>query len=240
MEIAILGANGFVGSNLVRELGKEHKIYSITREDYRNFIGLKFDVLINANGNGRKYLAEDKPLLDFDLSVKSVYNSLSDFEFGLYIYISSNDVYTENSIYGFHKLVAENIIRQWSGKKQFDYVNLRCGAVIGPGMKKGVLYDIINDIPLHISSKSELQFISIKEITGAILYILNNGGYYGINLDVFSPQNISIKKIEKIIGKKAKYSLGELPLQYYNRRYGSNLLKTYKSSSYYIREYIKC
>lgn len=243
MEIAILGANGFVGSNLVKILKSYYKVYSITSENYTNFIGLKFDVLINANGNGKKYLAEDKPLLDFDLSVKSVYNSLFDFEFKTYIYISSIDVYKE-SMYGFHRSVAEDIIRQISEKKQFNCINFRCGSIIGPGLKKGVLYDIINNIPLHISPKSRLQFISIREIVNTIIYFLNHKEDNNIiTLDVFSPQPISIKSIGKLVGKKVRYIPGDLPIQDYNNAAWLTIDEPYKykSSKHYVKEYIeKC
>lgn len=237
MEIAILGANGFVGGNLVKGLEKyHHRVYSITKKNYQSFVGLRFDVLINANGNSKKYLANAEPLLDFDLSVKSVYNSLFDFEFGKYIYISSNDTF-QNSVYGFHKGLAEDIIAKWCWSKHFQFFILKCGSIIGPGLKKGILYDIINHVPLTISSKSRLQFISTKEINNTILGVLNQKDYNMV-LDVFSPQNIDISSIEKIVGKKARYVSGELPLQSYDLVV-NNPFMDYKSSRYYIKEYVK-
>jgi nucleoside-diphosphate-sugar epimerase len=238
MEIGIIGADGFIGSNLVKELRECHKVYPITKKNYNNSIKIKYDILINANGNSKKFLAESNPLLDFDLSVKSVYSSLMEFYFKVYIYISSIDVYG-GTIYGFHKKLAEDIIKKLSSKKNFNYVNLRCGSVIGLGMKKGVVYDILNNTLLNVSSKSRLQFISTEEIVNTILYILSTK-CYNIDLDVFSSKNISMNEIERILNKKAKYLLDKLPLEYYNIQ-PTNMGKIfkYKSSRYYIKEYIK-
>jgi hypothetical protein len=71
-------------------------------------MGESFDIFINANGNSKKYWANQNPLLDFDVSVTSVYKTLFDFKFKKYIYLSSLDIF-KNSVYGKNKLIAEEI-----------------------------------------------------------------------------------------------------------------------------------
>ena len=78
--IYILGGNGFVGSAYARYCaakGLPHQV--ITRENFARFESTACDVLINANGNSRKFLADREPLHEFDLSVRSVAASLAAF-----------------------------------------------------------------------------------------------------------------------------------------------------------------
>ena len=122
--IFIIGGGGFVGSAFVRSCAKAGKEFSIiNRQNYGEFVGKRCDVLINANGNSKKFLAQKDPLQDFDASVRSVRASLIDFRHDYYIYLSSCDVYpdcsspettsedqkldvSEQSPYGFHKYLA--------------------------------------------------------------------------------------------------------------------------------------
>ena len=75
--ITIIGGNGFVGSAYARLLaaqGVPHQV--VTRENYASLRGGACDVLINANGNSKKFLAAREPLNEFDQSVRSVAQSL--------------------------------------------------------------------------------------------------------------------------------------------------------------------
>ena len=135
MIIGIIGANSFIGKTLVNYLDKFYSIISITKKNYNEKINSKFDVLIHMGGNHTKHWAIKNPLLDFDVSVISIYKSLFNFQFDKYIYLSSIDVY-RNNIYGFHKHLAEEIINKCCPS---TYLILRCAQTIGKDMKKGVL-----------------------------------------------------------------------------------------------------
>ena len=52
----------------------------INRENYNRYLGSRADILINANGNSKKYLAQEDPILEFEKSVLSVKKSLEDFD----------------------------------------------------------------------------------------------------------------------------------------------------------------
>src|SRR5262249_17783314 len=83
--IFLIGGNGFVGSAFERwcqAQGVPHAILS--RQTYDEFRGKKCTVLVNANGNSKKFLPVQEPLSDFDLSVRSVRASLVDFKYDLY------------------------------------------------------------------------------------------------------------------------------------------------------------
>jgi nucleoside-diphosphate-sugar epimerase len=185
--IFILGGNGFVGSGLVRYCVAnqiEHQV--ITRENYNNFVGKKCEILINANGNSKMYLAKQNPLEDFDANVRSVQASLCNFPTDYYIYLSSCDVYPDYSSptsttedieidvskqrpYGFHKYLAEQCVKQRAKR----WLILRLGGLIGHNMIKNPIFDILNNQPLWLDPSSQMQFINTDaaaEITFELIH----------------------------------------------------------------------
>ena len=65
--IYIIGGRGYVGSGFARYCRTRrlpHQV--ITRENYDEFAGTSCDVLVNANGNSRKFLADREPVAEFD------------------------------------------------------------------------------------------------------------------------------------------------------------------------------
>ena len=172
--IFILGGNGFVGSayaRLLASLGVEHTL--ITRDNYAALIGAECDVLINANGNSKKFLANRDPKAEFEASVSSVVASLADFKAAKYVYLSTGDVYPQQhspevtredqaldtramSRYGLHKYLAEQYVRA----AHPNWLVFRMGGFVGPGMKKNAIFDILNGPQIWLAPDSELQFIS--------------------------------------------------------------------------------
>lgn len=172
--IFILGGNGFVGSAYARlfaATGVPHTV--ITRENYAALTGAECDVLINANGNSKKFLANRDPKAEFEASVSSVVASLTDFKAAKYVYLSTGDVYPQQhsaevtredqaldtgamSRYGLHKYIAEQYVRATHA----NWLVFRMGGFVGPGMKKNAIFDILNGPQIWLAPDSELQFIS--------------------------------------------------------------------------------
>src|SRR5262245_31827752 len=97
--IGILGGGGMLGSDLAEYFkARGHHVVAIDRDNYSTQRGAQFDILINANGNSRRFWANEHPLEDFEASTVSVYRSLVDFTFNFYIYISSSDVYERHTL----------------------------------------------------------------------------------------------------------------------------------------------
>ena len=181
--IFVLGGNGFIGSAICKYLEDHQMPYqSIIRENYSSFIGKSCDVLINANGNSKKYIAEKEPVIDFDLSVRSVRSSIQDFKYGKYIYLSSCDVYEDCSSekttqedskilninvsnYGFHKYLAEEIVR---GRCR-DWMIVRMGGFVGPGLKKNPVFDILNNHKLWLHPDSQLQYLHVNSFADILI-----------------------------------------------------------------------
>lgn len=154
------------------------------RAEVPGLSGSRFDVVINANGNASRFRAEQDPWFDFEASLVSVYRSLFDFEYERYVFLSTVDVYNDTGssectreeavidslalgAYGFHKRQAELCVMRTCPR----FLVLRLGQMIGSGLKKGPVYDIMNDQPLWIDSTSRLPFMNTTNV-GRVLFQL--------------------------------------------------------------------
>ena len=192
--IAVLGGRGMLGLDLVEFLNDYYKVTVIDKNNYEQHKGKSFDVLINANGNSRRFWANQNPFLDFEASTISVYKSLFDFKFKKYIYISSMYLY-ENyrgpwdevkispkksfedkelnvkkiSPYSLHKYLSEQMVKRYAS----DYLIMRCSMMIGPHAKKGPLFDILTHHPLFITLSSKIQMITTEEVAKALHILIS-------------------------------------------------------------------
>jgi nucleoside-diphosphate-sugar epimerase len=187
--IFILGGKGFVGSGYARVCEASGRKYQvIDRGNYASFVGQHCDVLINAAGNSKKFLARQNPVADFDTSVRAVHASLVDFCCDTYVLVSSADVYPDSSSpattsesqflevpemspYGFHKYLAELCVRHAAKR----WIIARCGGFVGPLMKKNPIYDILHGGPLWLAPESELQYIHTDQAAKIIMDLADRG-----------------------------------------------------------------
>ncbi len=128
----VIGATGFIGSSIVREAeSRGLRILGVNRANYDEARGASCRLLINANGNSKKFVARNDPPEDFRLSVQSAVNILHDFSFERMVYLSTIDVYSDRhdpdhnheeavinvdalDPYGFNKWVAEQAVRHYA------------------------------------------------------------------------------------------------------------------------------
>lgn len=176
--VILLGHRGFVGSALAAYLRAQGvEVLGIDRENYRSSRGAEADILINANGSSDKRLAELDPLASFRATVDTAMASLADFRYERYMLLSSVDVYndlvdpanTEEGVpidplkltpYGLFKYGAELAIRKFAR----SWVVLRLGPLVGPGLKKNPVHDLLSRHTLYISPESRLSFIDTRDV----------------------------------------------------------------------------
>ena len=180
----ILGGRGFVGSAIAAEaVRRGYRTQVVDRDNYNAAMGATCDLLINANGNSKKYLASKEPLTEFDKSVRSVMASLKDFRYGRYIQLSSMDVYYPHvsnpadnsedqaidlkgqSPYGFHKYLAELLVRHYAG----NWLIFRMGGFVGPGLWKNSIFDLLNGHPLRVHPDSSYQYLQTADLARMVL-----------------------------------------------------------------------
>ena len=198
----------------------------ITRENYDSLIGSSCDLLINANGNSKKFLGNQDPKWEFQASVASVRNSLVDFDFKKYLFLSTSDVYpdcssldstreesvpqpSEISTYGFHKYLAEQCVQHAAG----EWLIVRMGGFVGPGLKKNAVYDILNDQPLWVHPESEFQLIHSDDSARLIMSLTDKNISHEI-LNLTAKGTISVKTISELAGKIIENRSDATPVRY--------------------------
>lgn len=223
LKIIIIGGEGFVGSAYSRFCQQNNLDFLvINRSNYQENIGRECDLLINANGNSKKFLAKDNPLLEFDESVRSVRRSIVDFPSKKYIFLSSCDVYpdcstpestkedtiidiTQQSPYGFHKYLAEQCVRHCHP----DWLIFRMGGFVGEGLKKNAIFDILYGDKLWLHPESQLQYIDTDSASEAVMKIISQG----YTQEIFNLCGDGLIKLQDVIDRtQRKISLnGDTP-----------------------------
>lgn len=250
--LAIIGSNGTLGSDLVKYLDPNFKVTSITKENYQLHLGKTFDILINANGNSKRFWANQNPEDDFFASTVSVYESIFDFNCDSYVYISSPDVYVNhedpkftkenekiepNNLepYGFHKYLSELIVKKYREK----FLILRLAMILGENLKKGPFYDVITNNPLRVSLDTKLQLITTSAIA-EIVEILLEKFLANETLNIGGIGAFPFTKIEKYFDKeiqisnKAKTQIYEMNIEKVRKIYPK-----LKTSEDYLKNFLK-
>ena len=114
---------------------------------------------------------------------------------------------------------------------------LNCCAVIGEGMKKGVIFDLLNNQPLRLSLKSKMQFITNTEIANAIFNIIKYN-LWNLEVNIVSKGNIMIQDVCNLLEMTPITINNELRVY----EYVCDIDKLYiepKKAEHYIREILK-
>jgi nucleoside-diphosphate-sugar epimerase len=209
-----VGAYGFVGSTLVQVLSQlGHDCVAIDRDNYSAMVGTKGDVLINANGNSAKYLAERDPAGEIDRSVTPVMRSCLDFAAPRYVLVSSADVYPcqsdpklnserseiaveKLSVYGLNKYLAECVVRN----RCAQWLILRLGGLLGPGLRKNPVFDLLTGQPLRVHPDSEFGYIHTEEVARIVAHLLREHAANEV-LNVCGKGVVSVRELSAWAGR---------------------------------------
>ena len=190
--------------------------------------------MINANGNSKKFLAEQDPAAEFDASVASVLRSLLDFPCKRYVYLSTIDVYphvngprfnretatidpARLSRYGLHKYLAEQLVRKYADR----WLICRLGGMVGKGMWKNSIFDILHDQPLRVHADSEYQFMNTDDVAKIVLSLVRRQPENDV-FNVCGKGRISLAEVARLAGKGEISYAAEAPRQ---ERYEVNVEK---------------
>tara|TARA_Y100000589_G_C27199325_1_gene648724 strand:- start:58 stop:975 length:918 start_codon:yes stop_codon:yes gene_type:complete len=118
-----------------------------------------------------------------------------------YLPIKESHFINPISPYGYHKLISENICKEFSEIYSLNIVILRIFSVYGPGLKRQIFYDLAKkfeedeEVFLRGSGDESRDFINIYDLCRAIeLIIQNNNNLFEI-YNIGSGEEISIKEI---------------------------------------------
>ena len=198
MRIAVIGANGFVGKNLVKILKTKHKIIKISRKTKFASFNKDFDLLIHSANSSKKYEASNFPIRDFKNSVKLTKKIIYHFGNKKIILISTISANNEKNIYSKNRKLCENIILK-SSKKNIIF---RLPLIFNTKSKRGILYDLLKGEKIYSNKNSIINPVTIDQIC---YYIFNNLNSKKKIHEIGSYENIKLFELAKIINSKSKF-----------------------------------
>lgn len=203
--IALIGANGYVGAALFKELSENTtiKVEPVTRKNYFFWKKKKFDIVINAAMPSARYWAKNNPLDDYKETVAKTADIVYGWNYKKIIQISTVSARTGlDTIYGRHKAAAEQLCNFG------DNLIVRLTSTYGDSLSKGALIDIVNGKKVYVSKKSRYAFASLDFISSWIRKNINEKGI----IEVGARNSISLGEIVKYLDLNIKFE-GAIDIQ---------------------------
>ncbi|ABM02311.1 hypothetical protein Ping_0453 [Psychromonas ingrahamii 37] len=196
---ALIGYSGFVGSILLKQSDFKSLYRSTNISEIKN---KTFDTVVCAAAPAVKWLANKEPEQDKQ-SINSLIAHLSTIKCKTFILISTVDVFKDSSEvvestpvniaglhpYGLHRYQLEEFV-----KKNFPHhLIVRLPGLVGPGLKKNVIYDFLNNNNLEaIDSRGVFQFYPMVNLWSDIqVAISNNCSLIHLTSEPISVQEIA-------------------------------------------------
>lgn len=191
--VALVGANGYVGSALACALrdGPGLTVTSVTRSNYAQMRRCSYDILINAAMPSQRFWAKNHPALDFLETVQKTADLIYDWRFKKFIQISTLSARCQlDTVYGRHKVAAEKICGYG------DNLIVRLGPMYSKELSKGVLIDILKGERVYIDAESRYCFAPLEFVA---TWIVNNLDRAGI-VEVGARNTVSLREVAHYIG----------------------------------------
>ena len=208
----IIGHTGFVGSNL------KNSMIFVDFYNSKNILEIKnkkYDLCVIAAPSAVKWKANKEPIQDLK-SITSLLEILHDSHFKKVVLISTIDVYgdqvnlglNEKDIpkwevhpYGRNRKILETFLSD-----RFDCSVIRLPGLFGPGLKKNIIFDLMNDNMIHsISLDTEFQWLNLETLPEIIEFKGNLWESMIINIK----NNWNIKSLVWKDNEKRKYNQKE-------------------------------
>lgn len=182
MENALIGFSGFVGSTILKQA---HFSVPFRSTNIHEIESREFDVVVCAGAPAQKWIANRDPA-DDRKKIDSLINHLRTIKCKKFILISTVDVFKEPigvdestrvdesglHAYGLHRRLLEKFVEQYFP----SYLIVRLPGLVGPGLRKNVIFDFLNNNNLHaIESRGVFQFYPMTNLWYDIQIALKAG-----------------------------------------------------------------
>jgi UDP-glucose 4-epimerase len=222
--------NDVFGADLIEQPSQNYTYHKISQLPFQIEEVLKtnkIDVIINAAGSGNVNYSMTHPLIDFEancLDVIKILDAIKNYQpLCKYIHISSAAVYgnpitlpvTEAastmplSPYGWHKLISENLCKEYYSIYNVQTTIVRPFSVYGPGLKKQLFWDLHqkvknakNEVELWGTGNESRDFIYIEDLVLAMDTIINKGIFNGSIYNIANGKETTIKEVVNIFVEK--------------------------------------
>jgi len=223
----------------------------------------QFAICINASGNGSVPISINKPVFDFELNVTNTIKILDAIRTHnpecKFINMSSAAIYGNPSTmpikesidvrplspYGWHKLYAEQVCKEYYYLYNIQTINLRLFSVYGENLRKQLFWDLYQkclrstEVELFGSGNETRDFIYIEDLLHAIHCIIQKGLFNGEAVNIASGIETKIKDAATIFVEaidptiKLKFNMLVKPGDPLNWRADIDLLKSFGFENQY-------
>ena len=215
---ALIGSSGFVGSTLIHQ----HIFDTLFRSTNIGEIeGRSFNFVVCSAAPAQKWIANREPDADLQ-NMKGLINHLKTIHCTKFVLISTVDVF-KNSVdadeetpvaeeglhpYGLHRRLLEKFVEE----RFSDHLIVRLPGLVGPGLRKNVIFDFLNDNNLQsIDSRGVFQFYPMVNLWYDIQTALNAA----LKLVHLTAEPVSVADISRLgFGKSFDNILDNPPAAY--------------------------
>lgn len=200
MTNALIGFSGFVGTTLLKQAHFE-SLYRST--NIRDIQSQSFDTVVCAGAPAQKWIANREPVADRQ-KIDGLIAHLKTVQCRAFILISTVDVFRDAvgvdektpvdesglHAYGLHRRILEKFVESHFA----NYLIVRLPGLIGPGLRKNVIFDFLNDNNLHaIESRGVFQFYPMVNLW----YDIQTALHVGLRLAHFTAEPISVADVSR-------------------------------------------
>ena len=176
MADALIGASGFVGTSL----SKQHSFGAHFRSsDIQSIEGRAFNTVVCTGAPAQKWIANREPQAD-EANIQKLIRHLDSVQCDNFVLISTVDVFANPSgvneasslnddglhAYGRNRRALEAFV----AKRFARHLIVRLPGLVGPGLRKNVIFDLLNDNNLAaVDSRAVFQFYPMVNLWPDIL-----------------------------------------------------------------------
>lgn len=214
----LIGYSGFVGTTLL----KQRAFQSICRSTNIGEIdGQTFDTVVCAGAPAQKWIANRNPKADWE-NISGLMGHLQTIRCRIFILISTVDVFKDPAgvdedtpvdesglhAYGLHRRRLEEFVASYFRHSLI----IRLPGLVGPGLRKNVLFDFLNDNNLHaVDSRGVYQFYPMVNLWYDIRTALDAG----LALLHLTAEPVSVAEVAaRGFGIPFEQALGQNPAAY--------------------------
>jgi len=243
MNNALIGFSGFVGSTLLKQ-AHFSALYRAT--NIHEIENREFDVVACAGAPAQKWIANRDPE-DDRKKIDSLIDHLRTIKCEKFILISTVDVFKEPigvdeatpvnesglHAYGLHRRLLEKFVEQHFPK----YLIVRLPGLVGPGLRKNVIFDFLNNNNLHvIESRGIFQFYPLSNLW----YDIRKAWEAGLSLVHLTAEPISVADVSlQGFGRSFTQILKNSPVRYDMQTQHANIYGSFGQYQYSARETIQ-
>jgi dTDP-4-dehydrorhamnose reductase len=181
MKTCLIGYTGLVGSNLLRQYNFD---FLYNSKNIISMINQEYDLIICSGISANKWYANQNNNEDI-YNINILLDILKTVKCNKFILISTIDVYPNTNIevnetynldnklnhnYGTNRYYVENFVKQHFN----NYHIIRLSGLFGFGLKKNIIYDLLNDNNPILNKESQFQWYYLGDLKKDIDFCINN------------------------------------------------------------------